>query len=135
MEQGGNEDVDDYVPGGLDSDDSGVDSDLINVPEDADSQSLYHQCAAAVHAITAAPNKAEQQPCIEILFGTIQKPITLKLQNMLVSLKAFDPLVKGSCKILLGRVREEGHDAKWKIPVRSIFHHCSCVVLFYDNKE
>ena len=47
-----------------DSDDSDDDLDIIHIPDDPESQTVYHQHAAAVYAITAAPNKSEQQPCV-----------------------------------------------------------------------
>ena len=56
--------VDDYIPGGIDSDDSDDDSEIIHVPDDPASQTICHQHAAAACAIAAAPNKSEQQPCI-----------------------------------------------------------------------
>ena len=52
------------VPGGIYSDESDDDADVIHVPDDPESQAVYHQHAVAVHAITATPSKSEQQPCI-----------------------------------------------------------------------
>ena len=52
------------APGGIDSGDSDDDSDIIHVPEDPASQTIYHQHAAAAYAIAAAPSKSEQQPCV-----------------------------------------------------------------------
>ena len=56
--------MDDCTPGGVDSDDSDDDSDIVHVPEDPASQSICHQHAAAACAVSAAPSKSEQQPCI-----------------------------------------------------------------------
>ena len=52
IDQGGDEDEDDCIPGGIDSDHSDDDSELINVPEDPESQAMCHQHAAAVCAKT-----------------------------------------------------------------------------------
>ena len=44
-EQGGDDDMDNYIPGSIESDDSDDDSDIIHVPEDPASQTIYHQLA------------------------------------------------------------------------------------------